>query len=313
MHQGIIQTVVSPIKPDKFGLTLPHEHIFTDLRGPQAIGYAQSAPSKVAATMKPFLMEIFSWGVNSLVECSTIGVGRNPSILKEIALSTGLNIVAPTGVYREAYVPVELKNKTIQELADMWIRDITEGMDGTDIRAGFIKMAVSDEGITVLEAKNLQSAVIASRQTGAAIACHTIGGKLALDVMDLLTRFGMDLKRFIWTHAQSESDLSYHLKAAQNGTILSIDAIGSGWIPDNDMLAATINLIEAGYSDRILLSHDAGWYDPSQPDGHPQPDGIRGYTALFDSFLPQLRSNGIDHETITNITVKNPAAVFTLS
>lgn len=313
MKKGTIQTVVSSIKPNSFGLTLPHEHIFTDLRGPQVAGYAQGEPSQVVATIAPFLMEISRLGVNSLVECSTIGVGRNPSILREVALSTGLNIVAPTGVYRDAYVPERLKERSIHELADLWVKDIIEGMDGTDIKAGFIKMAVSDEGISALEAKNLHAAVIAAQHTGAAIACHTIGGQLAFDVLDLLARFGMDLKRFIWTHAQSESDTSYHLKAAQRGAIISIDAIGSGWAPDDAMLMATANLIDAGFSDQILLSHDAGWYDPSQPDGHPLPDGIRGYTALFDTFLPQLRSSGINEETITKITVKNPATVFTLS
>lgn len=313
VQQGIIQTVVSPINPDTFGLTLPHEHIFTDLRGPQATGYAYGTPSMVVATMAPFLKEISSLGVNSLVECSTIGVGRNPTILKEVSLATGLNIVAPTGVYRETYVPEDLKDKSIHELADMWVKDISEGMDGTDIKAGFIKMAVSDEGVSALEAKNLQAAVITARRTGAAVACHTIGGRLAFEVMDLLTSFGMDLGRFIWTHAQSESDFSYLLKAAQRGVIISIDAIGSGWAPDDAMLAATINLIAAGYSHQILLSHDAGWYDPSQPDGHPQPEGIRGYSALFTSFLPQLQSSGIDGETIARITIENPATVFTLS
>jgi phosphotriesterase-related protein len=313
VQRGIIKTVISPISPDTFGITLPHEHIFTDLRGPKTLDYAQGSPSKVVATMAPTLKEIYDLGVKSLVECSTMGVGRNPRILKEIALASGLNIVAPTGVYREAYVPEVLKSKSIHELADMWIKDVAEGMEGTDIKAGFIKMAVSDEGITALEAKNLQAAVLTAQHTGAPIVCHTIGGPLAFEVMDLLARFGMDLSRFVWAHAQSESDTSYHLKAAQRGTVISIDAIGSGWAPDDDMLAATVNLIDAGYSDRIFLSHDAGWYDPSQPDGHPQPGGIRGYTALFDSFLPQLRSNGIDDKTIDEITVKNPATVFTLA
>jgi phosphotriesterase-related protein len=313
VNTGFIQTVVSPIKPDEFGLTLPHEHIFTDLRGPHVPGYAQSTRSKVLATMEPYLQEIRKLGVKGLVECSTIGVGRNPQILRELSLSTGLHIVAPTGVYREAYVPKKLKNETADELARMWVTDITEGMDGTNIKAGFIKMAVSDDGITELEARNLQAAVIASHHTGARIACHTIGGKLAFEVMDLLESYGLDLHRFIWTHAQSENDPSYQLTAAERGVIISIDAIGSGWVPDEDMLAYTTRLINEGFTNQILLSHDAGWYDPSQPDGHPKPEGIRGYTALFHSFLPALIAKGIQQETISTITITNPAKVFSLS
>lgn len=312
MRGPIIQTVLSEIKPNTLGFTLPHEHIFTDLRGPHVYGYAQADPNKVINTLKPYLDEITSFGVTGMVECSTIGVGRNPKILKRIALISGLNIIAPTGVYREAFVPDYLKDISVKELTQIWVNDITNGMEGTIIKAGFIKMAVSDEGITDLEAKNLKAAVWTSHQTGAVIASHTIGGKLAFEEMDLLQSYGLDLNRFIWTHAQSESDPNYHLKAAQRGAFVSIDAIGSGWVSDENMLEYTLRLIKAGFTHRILLSHDAGWFDPSQPDGQPSESGIRGYSSLFKDFLPKLKSFGITTEDIYTITIKNPATAFAL-
>jgi phosphotriesterase-related protein len=308
-----IQTVLNRIPADSLGLTLPHEHLYTDLRGPRVPNYARSNPDHVVSVMKPYLDEISHFGVKALVECSTIGVGRNPIILKKLALNTPIQIIAPTGVYRQAFVPPDLISKSSSELADMWVRDITEGIEGTDVKAGFIKMAVSDEGITPLEAKNLKAAFLASQKTGAVIASHTIGGKLALEEMDLLENFGLDLKRFIWTHAQSETDITYHQEAAKRGAYISIDAIGSGWAPDEDMLEYTLALIEAGFNEQILLSHDAGWYDPSQSNGHPADNGIRGYTALFKSFLPELRFRGVNEDIITRITKQNPGKAFAFS
>ena len=307
-----IQTVLKKIPADSLDLTLPHEHLYTDLRGPHVPNYANSDPKHVVSVMKPYLDEIFQMGVKTLVECSTIGVGRNPVILKELAQNTPIQIIAPTGVYREAFVPQELITKSPAELADMWIRDITEGIEGTNIKAGFVKMAVSDEGITNLEAKNLKAAVLTSQSTGAIIASHTIGGKLALEEIDLLESFGLDLKRFIWTHAQSETDKTYHQEAAKRGAYISIDAIGSGWAPDDDMLEATLALIEAGFSGQILLSHDAGWYDPSQSNGQPSDTGIRGYTELFNSFLPELRNRGVKEGIIAQITKQNPGSAFAI-
>lgn len=305
-----IQTVIGKIHPEKLGVTLPHEHLFTDLRGPQVPNYAMADPEKVVSVMKPYMDEILDLGVSAIVECSTSGVGRNPEILSSLAANTQLHIIAPTGVYREAYVPQDLRNKSASELADMWTSDILDGIDGTNLKAGFIKMSVSDEGITDIEAKNLEAAVLTSQRTGAAIASHTIGGELALLEMDLLESYGLDLSRFIWTHAQSEEDQTYHQEAAKRGVYISIDAIGSGWVPDENMLNHTLALMEAGYSNKILLSHDAGWYDPSQPDGQPEGDGIRGYTALFKFFIPDLLKHGVTENIIEEITIRNPAQAF---
>ncbi len=305
-----IQTATKLISSSELGLTLPHEHLFTDLRGPQVSNYAQGNPDHVVSVMKPYLDEVVDLGVKALVECSTIGVGRNPDIIKAIAENTNLHLIIPTGVYREVYVPPELLGWSVEELSEMWTNDICEGIEESSIRAGFIKMSVSDEGITDVEAKNLKAAVITSQRTGAIIASHTIGGTLAEQEMNLLEKYGLNLNRFIWTHAQSESNKSFHLSAAQRGAYISIDAIGSGWIPDQDMVEYTIALIEAGYANKILLSHDAGWYDPSTPNGHPEGTGIRGYTALFKSFIPGLRKHGITDDIIEQITIKNPAEAF---
>jgi phosphotriesterase-related protein len=184
-----------------------------------------------------------------------------------------------------------------------------EGIEGTAIRAGFIKLAMSDDGPTALEIRNLKAAAKASQITGAVIASHTIGGKVARKEMDVLEEAGLDLRRFIWVHAQTETDLTVLLEAAQRGEYLEFDSVGAPYQSQTDLLETTLALIEAGYIDQILLSHDAGWYNPARPNGLPD-EGYRGYTALTKEFLPALLERGVTEEQVRLITVNNPSRAF---
>lgn len=307
-----IQTVKGAVAIERLGLILPHEHLFTDLRGPLAPGYAQAEPEAVAQSLDPYLAAAYQAGVTALVECSTVGVGRNVAVLRHLADLTPVHIVAPTGVYREAFVPPSLREMSAGELAQTWIQDLTEGIDGTGVRAGFVKISVSDDGPTPLEMRILKAAALTSRQTGAAVASHTATGALARRQMEILKVAGLDLERFIWVHANLEPDPAVHLEAARHGVYVEFDAIGAEWQSQPAMVEYTLALIEAGYAERILLSHDAGWYDPSQPDGQPEEGGIRGFTALVEDFIPALHARGVTDELVHLLTVTNPARAFAL-
>ena len=128
-----------------------------------------------------------------------------------------MHIVAPTGVYREAFIPASLRDVREEDLTDLWTKELTHGIEGTSIRAGFIKLAMSDDGPTPLEIRNLKAAVKASQQTGAVIGSHTIGGIVAKKEMDILEEAGLDLHRFIWIHAHTEPDVSVLEQAARRG------------------------------------------------------------------------------------------------
>src|SRR5262245_11124651 len=217
-----IHTLKGSINPDSLGLILPHEHLFTDLRGPSAEGYAQGKPTAVIQVVKPYLDEAAAAGATALVECSTLGVGRNLPILLALANVTSMHIIAPTGVYRDAYIPESLREVNEEYLTDLWIKELTEGIEGTSIQAGFIKLAMSEDGPTPLEIRNLRAAAKASQKTGAVIGSHTIGGKVAKNEMDVLEEAGLDLKRFIWIHAQTEPDISILKEAAQRGAYIEL-------------------------------------------------------------------------------------------
>lgn len=309
MTQPFIRTVGGDIPIDTLGLILPHEHLFVDLRGPLTPGYGLGDPQEVAALVKPYLDAAQAAGVTAMVECSTLGVGRNVQVLAHLASLTPIHIIAPTGVYREALVPPSMRDLSAEHLAANWIADLTKGMDGTDIRAGWIKIAMSDDGPTPLEARILQAAAQASRHTGAVVGSHTIGGRAAREALDILEASNMNMHRFIWIHTQSEPDIAVHIEAAQRGVYIEYDAIGISDEQDEAMLNAVVEVLAAGYGDHILLSHDAVVYEAGHLGGRP-PTGSRGYTALIETFLPALRSRGVSEADITRMTVTNPARAF---
>jgi phosphotriesterase-related protein len=130
-------------------------------------------------------------------------------------------------VYREAFTPSSLREISEADLAGLWIRELTEGIEGTPIRASFIKLAMSDDGPTALEIRNLKAAATASQAIGAVIASHATGGKVARKEMDVLEEAGLDLQRFIWVHAQTETDLPVLLESARRGAYLEFDSVGA--------------------------------------------------------------------------------------
>lgn len=305
----LIHTLKGPVDPNSLGLILPHEHLFTDLRGPSVPDYAQRDPEDVVNVVVPHLIDAAATGVMAVVECSTVGVGRNLSVLRRLSESTSIYILAPTGVYRDAYIPEALRDTSEDELAELWTRELTEGMEGTSVRAGFIKLAMSDDGPTPLEIRNLKAAAQASRQTGAVIGSHTIGGRVARQELDVLEAAGHDLGRFIWIHAQTEPDMAIVKEAARRGAYVEFDTVGAPFQSQAELLRAVVDLIEAGFIRNILLSHDAGWFDPSSPDGLPK-EGYRGYTALVRDFIPALLAQGVTEEQMNRITVLNPREAF---
>jgi phosphotriesterase-related protein len=311
MENLIFRTVLGDVPVAELGMILPHEHLFTDLRGPDTFGYAQETPSLVIDTMKPYLAAAEDAGVTALFECSTVGVGRNIGILRLLAEQTQIHIIAPTGIYKETFTPEAYLNHSVDDLVQLWTEEITQSIDETDSKAGFIKIAVSDDGPTKLEERNIQAAARTSQATGAAIASHTIGGRAVLEEIAILLDAGLPLDRFIWVHAESESDLSLHRQVADMGVYVEYDFIGQ---PNQDPLVQVkkvLSLLENNYGERLLLSHDAGWFQPGRPHGQPE-GGIRGYTYITAEFIPLLLANGLDSEIVKLLVETNPKRAYAL-
>ena len=127
--------------------------------------------------------------------------------------------------------------------------------------------------------------------------------------MDLIEQAGLGLQRFIWVHAQTEPNVSILKEAARRGAYVELDSVGAPYQPQAELLETVVALIGAGLTKHLLLSHDAGWYDPARPDGVPE-SGYRGYTALTRDFIPALLKRGVSEDQVRQITVNNPATAF---
>jgi phosphotriesterase-related protein len=302
------QTVLGPVDVDALGLILVHEHLFTDLRTPDEPGQGQADPDDVVRVMGPYLDEAWEAGITALIECTPPGMGQNPIVLEALARNSRVAIVMPTGLYRQQWVPEEKRRMSDAELTDWMVSEITEGIQSTGVKAGFIKMGVSDEEITDDEARNLRAAARAARETGVIVASHTAGplkGEHVLEELDIVASQGLPGEQFCWVHAQY-TDVSFHKQAAERDAYLGFD----GLEPAEEELYVrwVLDALEAGLEDHMLLSHDAGWYRPGEPDGGA--GQVIGFTYLVEEFLPRLRREGVGEDLIKLMTETNPKRAF---
>ncbi|MBE2240056.1 MAG: esterase [Caldilineaceae bacterium] len=299
-------TTLGEYSQSQLGVILPHEHIFVDLGPIEARSYETADASDVVDVMLPHVQAAQAAGVTALVECTPVGVGRRVEIVQAVSAAADFPVVVATGIYREPWVPEWAHAAAEAELTAWMLGELIDGIDGSDVRAAWIKLSAGDDGMTPIETKILRAAARASKETNAIIGSHTIRGRVVRDQLDILEAAGGNVKRFIWIHTQAEPDFAMHLEIARRGAWLEYDAIGSEAFTDAWFIEHIQRVLDAGYGAQLLLSHDRGWYDPSKPRGGTQ----LAYTYLTETFLPKLRASGVDEATIAQLTVHNPWQAF---
>jgi len=303
-------TTLGPLTRAALGMILPHEHIFVDLRQDNPPDFAQADPADVITLMGPEIEKAIKTGITALVECTPVGVGRRADILKAVSEATQFPIVVPTGIYREPWIPDWALDASEEELTQWMLGELTDQIthngEKSGVQAAWIKISAGDDGITPPEAKILRSASRAGIDTGAIIGSHTIQGRVVHDQLNIIEETGYRADRYIWIHAQSDT-LEFNIEIAKRGAWIEYDGIGNqDWVPDKEYISRIQHLLDAGFGEQILLSHDRGWYAPGEPKGGvPKP-----FTYLGETFLPKLRAAGIDDATIQQLTRTNPFNAF---
>lgn len=298
-------TTLGPLRAGQLGMILPHEHIFVDLRTWDKPGYAQAEAQDVVALMGPEIERARQAGITAIVECSPVGVGRRADILKAVSTATGFPLVAPTGIYREPWVPPWAHEASEGALYEWMVGELEGEIEKSGVQAGWIKLSANDDGLTPTETKILRAAARASLRTGAVIGSHTIRGRVVRDQLAVLAGVGCPAERFIWIHAGAEPDVAINIEIGQRGAFVEYDFVGGGQ-PDEEITARIQRMLDAGLVDSLLLSHDRGWYDPGLPGGGtPKP-----FTYLIDVFLPRLRQAGVDNGAIHKMVAANPYRAF---
>lgn len=302
-------TVGGPIAADSLGLTLIHEHVLVDFIGADSTGYHRWDRDSAFQVILPHLLEVRKAGVSTIFEYTPAFLGRDPRLLKMLADASGLQLITNTGLYGAVdnkYLPPYAWEESADELAARWIREFEEGIEDTGIRPGFIKISVAPDSLSPLHEKLVRAAARTHKATGLTIASHTGPALPAFQQLDVLASENVPPEAFIWVHAQNEKDLSRHTEFAERGGWVSLD--GLAWGDLQEYLKMVTNLKNAGYLDRVLLSHDAGWYSPGEQNG----GEFRGYTVLIREFIPLLRNNGFTRDEIDQLVIENPRQAFAI-
>ncbi|MBE2220455.1 MAG: phosphotriesterase [Anaerolineae bacterium] len=305
VREHVVQTVCGSVPASELGFTLPHEHIMVDFGGAVTAGKHRYDADNVIEIMLPYLQAAAAQGVHTFFECTPNFLGRDPEIFRTLSERSGLNIVTNTGLYNNQYLPEYAKTQNAERLAEAWIAEFMDGIEGSGIKPGFIKTAVNPQP-TALDLKLIHAAALAHKETGLTIATHTCTADAAQAIVRILNQYQVDPSRWIFVHAHVEEDFSRVLALAQTGIWIELD--GLAWGGDEDHVHKLMALLEHGYEDQILLSQDAGWYHIGEEAG----GAVIPYTRLQAEFLPLLAARGVDSAMIDKITRLNPANAFGL-
>ncbi|AXE19422.1 phosphotriesterase [Runella rosea] len=302
-----IITVNGTIRPQQMGKTLIHEHLLVDFIGADKISFDRWNREEVLKVVLPYLLEVKKQGVKTFLDCTPAFLGRDVHLLQLAAQKSGLQILTNTGYYGAVdnkYLPKWAFTETAEQLADRWTAEFEKGIDGTDVRPGFIKISVNPGALSELHRKLVRAAGLTHLRTGLTICSHTGPALAAFEEIEELQRMGLHPSAFVWVHAQSESNKNLYTKAAQMGAWVSLDGMGWG---DVENYASWLDLLKSNrLLHRVLISHDAGWYKPGESNG----GNFIGFTAIFEKVFPILRQKGFTQSDFDQLLIRNPAEAF---
>lgn len=287
---------------------LSHEHILVDFIGADSIQPNSWNHDLVLQEMNPYLDSLKAFNVAYFVDATPNYLGRDVLLLEKIAVATGMKIVTNTGLYgaqRNKFIPEYAYQKSAEGLAEDWIKEFTNGIEGSSIKPGFIKISVDNsDPLDAMHQKLVKAAALTHLETGLTIASHTGSAKALWPQLEILKDLGVAAEAFIWVHAQAEADNKNYLKAAISGCWISLD--GLGWEFEKH-LEAILFAKTNGFLNQILISHDSGWYDPQKVTQEIQP-----YTAIFKKLVPTLKSKGFTDEELNLLLSVNPSKAFSI-
>lgn len=317
-----VPTFTGEVTGEDLGVTLIHEHVFvTDRVLDRDLPHPEWDEDRAIEHAIAGLRRLHGHGVRTVVDLTVPGLGRDVARVRRVAEAVPVRIVAATGWYTDSALPPFFRLNGPGRLVDgpdplreLFLRDIREGIQGTDVRAGMIKVVSDAEGLTPDVDRVFRAAAEAHLETGVPITTHshapTRGG---IAQQRRLAELGVPLDRVIIGHAGDSDDLGYLLRLADAGSFLGFDRFGmSHMAPDEQRVATLLALLDRGYADRIVLSHDAAffsrvtppsWRARTTPDWHME--------RLHTGILPRLRAAGVGEGTIAAMMVGNTRLILT--
>jgi len=317
-----VNTVLGPISTDEMGMTLIHEHLTLAYPGWECDAMAAPYDREVIAKVcVEALEEAKAYGVKTMVDASPNDLNRDVELGKMVSERTGINIICATGLYMEAMgKPAYFKFRSqvfdaTTEIYETFMKEITQGIGDTGVKAGVIKVGTGHGCISAYEEMVLKAAARAQKETGVPTITHTETGTMGPEQADLLISEGADPRRIMIGHIGGNANLQYHTSVLEKGVYIAFDRLGVDFLfPDTLRKACIIGLIGIGYANRIMLSHDYCPYWLGRPVE--LPDLVKGllanwsYAHVFKNIIPALKQAGVSDDTIATMMVDNPRRLF---
>ena len=304
---SFIQTVLGKIKPEEMGVTYGHEHL---LFAPPPPVDAEDPDMRLIQVDKA-IQEVNYFklaGGQSIVEMSTVEMGRSPEGLETISKVTGVHIIASTGFNKGKFCDLYVADKSVDQISEEMVNDLVKGMGATGIKAGIIKASSSKDHMTPGEEKIFRAAAKAHLQTGAPVSTHTEAGTFALEQIQQLTGSGVKPEHIIIGHLDRKLEWDYLHAVAETGVFMGFDQLSKEkYFSDFERILMIKRMVEAGHRQQIMLSGDLARmsYWPSYGFGKGP-----GLTYILWRFVPWLLENGISNETVDDFLVNNPSKAF---
>ena len=308
-----VQTLRGAVDGADLGRTLMHEHLF--IVDPDVARNVDTGwdPDQGVARAAERLTELVADGIGTVVDLTVIGLGRDVPLMLRAASQAEVHVVAATGLYSFYEIPMYFRFRRTDHMADCFVRDIEEGIGETGVRAGILKCATDEAGVTDGVAKVLRAVSRAHLRTGMPISTHTHAAtERGLDQLRVFAEEGVDPARVVIGHSGDTADLDYLQRILDTGATLGMDRFGLDAILGFAERVATVaELCARGYAGQLVLSHDASCYTDvlsaetlrrTSPNWH-----LRHITR---DVLPALRERGVSAEQIDAMLVDNPRRIL---
>ena len=308
-----VETVRGPVDAGELGTTLPHEHIliiepealanYGTVYGPRYWDEEVRVADAIAR-----LTEVREAGIQTIVDPTALGLGRDIRRIKRINESVDLNIVVATGVYAFLALPNFLTYRDVDAIAALFVRELREGIDDTGVKAAFLKCAVEAHGLVGDVPRILAAVAAASVETGAPVMVHTNAAeRTGLAALETLTGAGVDPARIVIAHMGDSNDIDYLREVAASGAWLGLDRFGiDHFNPTAERIRTLLALLDEGYGDRLHLSHDAACFMDFFTGNPDFADEKADYLLITNTVLPELLGAGATQADIDQMMIANP-------
>ncbi len=319
-----INTVTGRARPEELGSTLMHEHLLIGYPGWQMDALApRFRRDDLLSRGVDKLQELRSHGVTTFLDPCPMDLGRDVEFMADVAERSGMRIICTTGAYKQNEgLTYTFGALPVEDITAIYVKELTEGIGESGIRAGLVKVATGAPTMTEYERKLLVAGGRAAAAVGCPVITHTDDASLGLEQIQVLTAQGVPAHRILVGHSDGRDDHEYHRSLADNGAYVGFDRFGIEFLhPDEQRIESVRKMVDAGYVRSLCLSHDAtcaGWL------GRPVFGGKHVATAeaiaaampkweathLFKRILPRLRERGVTEADVHTIFVDNPRRYF---